>query len=112
VLKSLKNEDLIPNYIYYGTWKEKDYLVMELLGAEDISKLRNRMRNLSVNSMPLTAAAYLTRKMLDCIKRLHKNGYVHRDIKPSNFVRRSKSSTSICIVDFGIAKLVSKFVTG
>lgn len=32
----------------------------------------------------------------------------NRDIKPANFVRKSAKETQFCIVDFGIAKLVSQ----
>lgn len=107
VLKAMNDVSTIPNFIYYGVQDRRDYLVMELLGGEDMSGLRNRIRaSNSSGLITLPAAAYLTRQMLSSIREMHQRGFVHRDIKPANFVRKSKDSTEFYTIDFGIAKLV------
>jgi serine/threonine protein kinase len=79
---------------------------MELLQGEDMSKLRNRAKAASgIGLVALPAAVYLTRQMLACIRAIHERGFIHRDIKPANFVRRDRTGTEFCIIDFGLAKL-------
>lgn len=108
VLKALANVPTVPKFIYYGVQDRRDYLVMELLGGEDMSGLRNRIRqNHSSGLIALPAASYLARQMLTSIQQMHEHGFVHRDIKPANFVRKSKSGSEFYTIDFGIAKLVS-----
>ena len=42
------------------------------------------------------------KQVLLCLKTFR--GYIHRDVKPANFVRKSKDSTSFCVIDFGLTK--------
>jgi serine/threonine protein kinase len=93
--------------MFKGFHDGTEFLVMEYFDGEDMSKIRNHIRQASP-TMPLIPSIYLTIQMLKCIKSLHKHGYVHRDIKPSNFVRISRTSTEFRIIDFGVAKLVSE----
>jgi serine/threonine protein kinase len=82
---------------------------MELLKGEVMSQLRNRIRNPAQNPsglVPIQIASYLTRQMLNCIRKLHEKGYVHRDIKPSNFIRKNSTSTQFLVIDFGLTKQV------
>lgn len=107
VLKTCSDLDVIPKFIYHGSATPTcgEYLVMELLGGEDLSHLRDRVRSKSSTGLiSIHAATYLARQMLRCIKALHSKGYVHRDIKPANFVRKTKDSTKFYIIDFGITK--------
>lgn len=78
---------------------------MDLLGGEDMSCLRDRVRSTSgTRLIPLPAAAYLATQMLTCIRNIHERGFIHRDIKPANFVRRECNSSEFSIIDFGVAK--------
>mmetsp|Transcript_23329 Transcript_23329/g.21218 ORF Transcript_23329/g.21218 Transcript_23329/m.21218 type:complete len:468 (-) Transcript_23329:478-1881(-) len=96
---------VVPKFIYQGNENGIEYLVMELLGGDDMSHLRNRIRQSSGSGLvSLPAATYLASQMLECLKYIHSKGYVHRDVKPSNFVRKSKNSTKFCLIDFGITK--------
>jgi serine/threonine protein kinase len=80
---------------------------MDLLGGEDMSRLRNRARAASgVGLVTLPAAVYLAREMLSCVRGMHGKGYLHRDVKPANFVRREKEGTKFSMVDFGLARQV------
>ena len=105
VMRNLSGLPTVPAYIHHGQYKNREFLVMELLGGEDMSSLRDRVRASSESRLvPLPAAAYLARQMLTCIKNIHDRGYIHRDIKPANFVRRERASTQFCMIDFGVAK--------
>jgi serine/threonine protein kinase len=81
-----------------------DYIVMEHLKGEDMSRLRDRVRG-KAGYIALPIVVYLIQQMLTCVRQLHDAGYVHRDIKPANFVRRSMDGTTFAIVDFGLSKL-------
>lgn len=105
VLRSLGGIPTAPAYIHHGQYKNREYLVMEILGGEDMSSLRDRVRKATgTHLVPLPAAAYLARQMLTCIKNIHERGFIHRDIKPANFVRREANSPRFCMIDFGVAK--------
>lgn len=88
---------------------DKDYIIMELLG-EDMGILRQISRqNIQKNGylIQLPIAIHLAKEMINCIEYVHNKGYIHRDVKPANFVQRLDLPETYCIVDFGIAKLVS-----
>jgi casein kinase 1 len=105
VIKSLNDIPSIPKFYFYGQHKGRDYIVMELLAGEDMSRVRNRARTAScANLVALPAACFLTRQILKSIKAIHERGYIHRDIKPANFVQRDRSSSEFCMVDFGLAR--------
>eukprot|EP01041_Mallomonas_annulata_P004435 gene4435-8839_t len=105
ILKALKDEPRVPNIIQLVSQNDKQYLVMDYVSAEDMSKLRDRIRASSLSPIiPLIPAIHLAREMILCLEVLHKRGYVHRDVKPANFVRSSMNSTEYRIIDFGVAK--------
>lgn len=107
------NVDFIPKLIYQGSSEGQDYIVMELFGGEDMSKLRDRVREASNTGLiSIQATSYLVLQMLKCIKKMHEQGFVHRDIKPANFVRKTRDSTEFAIIDFGITKQVCRNQSG
>jgi serine/threonine protein kinase len=116
VLLSLSGLQCVPNFMEYGFQDNLGaFLVMELLSGEDMATIRNRVRShlaaLSGTSkvgQPMNASLviHFGKEILHCLQAIHSRGYVHRDVKPSNFVRRSHSSTSFSIIDFGITKQV------
>jgi serine/threonine-protein kinase len=78
------------------------FLVMELLGGED---LRSRLQREGMLSVP--QAVDIATQVLRGLVRAHAAGIVHRDLKPDNvfLCRRDDGSTLAKIVDFGISKL-------
>lgn len=105
LLRTLSGLDTVPQYIDHGRHEGLEYLVMELLGGEDMSNLRDRIRRqCGARLIPLPLAVYFIKQMLLCLKDLHSRGMVHRDVKPANFVRKSKDSTSFCVIDFGLTR--------
>ena len=110
VMSDLSEVSTVPRMIYHGHDSGRDYLVMELLTGEDMASLRDRCRVGSVRDLiPIEVCSFLVRQMINSLKAMHEKGYVHRDVKPSNFVRRSKTSTEFCVIDFGLAKQVNTF---
>ena len=105
ILKALSGLETVPHYIDHGRHEGAEYLIMELLGGEDMSKLRERARRqCGVRLVPLPITIHCMKQMLLCLKDVHSRGYVHRDVKPANFVRKSKDSTTFCVIDFGLTK--------
>jgi serine/threonine-protein kinase len=78
------------------------FLVMELLGGEDLRARLVREGRLSVE-----AAAAVAVQVLRALVRAHAGGIVHRDLKPDNvfLCERDDASLYVKIVDFGVSKL-------
>ena len=105
IVKALSGLSTTPRFIKVGKHENREYMVMELLGGEDMAHLRDRIRvNSGLRCIALPGAIFLAQQMLKCIKNIHHRGYVHRDIKPANFIRRTHDSTDFVMVDFGITK--------
>jgi serine/threonine protein kinase len=81
------------------------FLVMELLRGQELGELVRARGHLPPEEvvMLLAQAAY-------ALEKTHRRGIVHRDLKPENlFVsRRDDGMVHVKILDFGIAKLVSR----
>jgi serine/threonine protein kinase len=125
VLKALSGIQGVPRFYCFGTYTNEnsytpaslnsstdsgvgsekyDYIIMEHLKGEDMSRLRDRIRA-RAGYIALPVALFLIQQMLTCVQQVHEVGYVHRDIKPANFVRRNLDSTDFILVDFGLSKL-------
>ncbi len=81
------------------------FLVMDLLRGEDLGQILAARRALS----PAEVALYLHQVAL-ALDKTHAAGIVHRDLKPDNLfvTRRDDGSPCVKILDFGIAKVVSR----
>jgi serine/threonine protein kinase len=64
--------------MYFDNHRDKyEYITMEYLNGDDMSKLRDYNRT-TIKVIPLPVVTYLTCQILECIKNLHQKGYVHR----------------------------------
>jgi len=72
-----------------------DFLVMELLEGESLSK------RLEKGALPVAETLRIGAEMADALERAHRQGIVHRDLKPGNIVL-TKSGAKL--LDFGLAK--------
>lgn len=84
------------------------YLVMERLHGEDLRSLLAR-----TGFLPLPRATRLVRQACQGLAAVHDAGVIHRDLKPANLfvTRRSGSSESCKILDFGVAKTIASEAT-
>src|SRR5450631_1078371 len=88
---------------------ERAYIVMEYLEGESLASAISRTGGFAdeVSSMASVAG-----QIADALAAAHSNGIVHRDLKPENVflaIENSGQTPFIAkILDFGIAKLVSK----
>lgn len=83
------------------------FLAMEYLAGEDLAACLARTRRLA---WPRARALML--EVLDGLACAHAHGVVHRDLKPENIFlardSREDGATSVKLVDFGIAKLLTE----
>jgi eukaryotic-like serine/threonine-protein kinase len=84
------------------------FLVMEHLEGETLAS------RLARGSLPLGQGLAIAMQIADALDAAHRRGIVHRDVKPANImvVRRGGSSgPSIKLLDFGLARTTSPFMT-
>ncbi len=109
-MSRLSDVSSIPR-VYKSSIEGAEYFGMELLTGEDMSKLRNRIRDVNPTKLiPINIASYFARQMVGNLQEMHKRGYVHRDVKPSNFIRKNKKSNLFYTIDFGLAKMVNTLI--
>lgn len=88
------------------TLTEMPWIAMELLDGETLTAFLQRHGRMSA-----AAVHGILEQLLHCLAAAHRVGVVHRDLKPDNvFVanaHRVGASSTIKVLDFGIAKLVA-----
>ncbi|HTL37983.1 MAG TPA: serine/threonine-protein kinase [Kofleriaceae bacterium] len=78
------------------------YLVMDLVEG------RSLRAHLVDGPLPLDRALAILDTIADALDAAHAKGVVHRDLKPDNIVLSNATPPKVFVLDFGIAKLVSK----
>ncbi|HEY3834991.1 MAG TPA: serine/threonine-protein kinase, partial [Bryobacteraceae bacterium] len=93
----LRHQNIVIIYDF-GEHEEVPFLVMELLDGEDLERIINNKRPISLlkklDIMSQSAAG---------LHHAHSKGVVHRDVKPANIMLLADGSVKI--MDFGIALL-------
>jgi len=90
----------IPNVLYYGVEKDKNIMVMDLLG-----KSLEALFTLCGRQFKLKTVLMIADQMIKRIEYIHSRRIIHRDIKPDNFaIGKGNNSHRIYIIDFGLAK--------
>lgn len=88
--------------------QECPYYVMDLLEGESLSQLIKANHRL-----PQARVLSIFIQLADALDSAHQQGIIHRDIKPSNvMVLSEKSGDKVKLVDFGIARLSNRDVSG
>lgn len=99
IIARLQHPNIVQIYDYGIAHDDTPYIVMELLGGEDLSQPLQRAR-----SMPLRAVVPLIVQAARGLHAAHAAGVVHRDLKPANlFLSRQGGEQVLKILDFGIA---------
>ncbi|KAK9881757.1 hypothetical protein WA026_017276 [Henosepilachna vigintioctopunctata] len=90
----------IPHIRYYGTEREHNVLVMDLLGPslEDLFNFCSRRFTIKTVLM-------LADQMIGRMEYVHCKSFIHRDIKPDNFLMGiGRHCNKLFLIDFGLAK--------
>ena len=96
-----------PNIIHikeYFVEKSKFYLVMDLMEGPEI---QDALSSLGEGHYTENDVRLIMRGLFESMAYMHGRGIAHRDLKLENLVlRRPGDLSSVCIVDFGLAKQV------
>src|SRR5215471_10522377 len=85
-----------------GTQEGLPYLVMEYIEGETLSKRLMR------GPLPLDQMWCIAIQVGEALDQAHRHGIVHRDLKPGNMMLAgAKGSTTVKLLDFGLAKISS-----
>ncbi|XP_003742771.1 casein kinase I isoform X2 [Galendromus occidentalis] len=90
----------IPHIRWYGSEKEYNLLVMDLLGPslEDLFNFCSRRFTMKTVLM-------LADQMIGRIEFVHSKNFIHRDIKPDNFLMGiGRHCNKLFLIDFGLSK--------
>ena len=83
----------------YGETEEGDpFLVMELVGGQDLTE------KLNSGTLTLGEAVRIIADVAGALDAAHRHGIVHRDVKPSNI--RISNEAQVKVLDFGLSKQI------
>lgn len=99
-MKMLDNDRVVKIYDSFELGQSL-YIVMEYIDGLNVEQYVNTNGRLKWQE-----AVRLMIQVLDTLQYVHEQGIIHRDIKPGNIM--IKKNGDICLVDFGVAKAVSK----
>lgn len=102
VYRELQGWAGIGKVFYYGTFRECNVMVMQLLGPS-LEDLFNKCGR----KFSLKTTLKLADQLLQRVELLHDNHLIHRDIKPANFAvgRREDGEADVAFsIDFGLSK--------
>lgn len=100
VYRELQGCTGIGRVMYFGTYRDCNVMVMELLGPslEDLFNQCGRR-------FSLKTTLQLADQLLERAETLHENHLIHRDIKPANFVvTHGDAPAMVFCIDFGLSK--------
>ncbi|MDJ0765119.1 MAG: tetratricopeptide repeat protein [Myxococcota bacterium] len=91
----------IVKMIERGEYRDKLFIVMELLKGETLAQIIGQGRQ-----PDLSICVHVIRQVADALSLIHSKGIVHRDIKPSNImlIEKGKDKYFAKLMDFGVAK--------
>ncbi|XP_012321017.1 casein kinase I [Aotus nancymaae] len=90
----------IPHMHWYGQEKDRNVLVMDLLGPS----LKD-LFNFCSRRFTMKTVLMLADQMIHRIEYVHTKNFLHRDIKPDNFlIGTGRHCNKLFLIDFGLAK--------
>jgi hypothetical protein len=100
-LAELRHSGIV-SYVAHGSTGQQGYLAMEWLEGEELS------RRLARQPLGLSETLSLLRRAAEALATAHRQGIVHRDLKPSNLFLRGGKPEEVVLLDFGLARYVSR----
>ena len=92
-----------PYFAGKGTWRERDYLLMELVDGID---LRSWLL-LNGGRMAEAGALGVISQLANAMEHAHRRcGMIHRDIKPANLMFAKGAKPQLKVVDFGVSTYI------
>jgi eukaryotic-like serine/threonine-protein kinase len=84
------------------------WMALEWLEGETLAAFLAARRAGQDGGLPAAEAVELVRPAIEALAYAHSRGIAHRDVKPANImVARTPKGTSVRVLDFGIAKILS-----
>ncbi|MDB4965141.1 MAG: Serine/threonine protein kinase [Myxococcales bacterium] len=101
----IRHENIIDVYDFGKTPDRYYYFVMELLEGSSLADELKRLGRIE-----LKRACFVVGQIARALAAVHAAGIVHRDLKPGNLflTRRAQVEDFVKVLDFGIAKLITK----
>ena len=100
ILNLLQGGTGIPKAYKFINTKEKNYLIMELLGQS-----LDKLYSLCKKCFDIKTIIKIAIQMIERIEYIHSKGIIHRDIKPANFLIGTKKKKDIIyLIDYGLSK--------
>tara|TARA_B110001450_G_scaffold257029_1_gene290430 strand:+ start:101 stop:964 length:864 start_codon:yes stop_codon:yes gene_type:complete len=99
----LNNIRGVPKMKQYGTYKEYNYLIIDLLG-KSLEYYKKKYNKICLKNVLLIGI-----QMFQRIRDIHNLNIIHRDIKPENFMfGNNENKDLLYLIDFGLSKLYFK----
>lgn len=97
---SIKHPNVV-DILDVGVWRERPYIVMEMLVGCDLQSYLDRFKTLSDGEV-----AKLALPVIAGVMAVHEAGVVHRDLKPSNIFLSNGPEGEVIpkVLDFGVSK--------
>lgn len=102
VLAALSHPAIVRHVAHGATPEDELYLAMEWLEGEDLAERSARA--------PLTLGEVISvmTRVADAVGAAHDRGLIHRDLKPSNVFLEGRDPARAKLLDFGLAREVSR----
>ena len=100
-ISALNHPHIATVHDYGETPEGEPFLVMELVGGQDLNE------KLRTGTLTLGEAVRIIAAVAGALDAAHKRGIVHRDVKPSNV--RISNEQQVKVLDFGLSKQLENF---
>ncbi|HEX5749428.1 MAG TPA: protein kinase [Archangium sp.] len=102
LLAELRHPGIVAYVAHGSTEAHQPYLAMEWLEGEVLS------HRLARQPLGLPETLSLLRRAAEALTTAHQQGIVHRDLKPSNLFLRGGRPEEVVLLDFGLARYVTR----
>ncbi|WP_395849602.1 serine/threonine-protein kinase PknK [Cystobacter fuscus] len=102
LLAELRHPGIVSYVAHGSTATGQPYLAMEWLEGEELS------RRMARQPLGLSETLCLLRRAAEALTTAHQQGIVHRDLKPSNLFLRGGRPEEVVLLDFGLARYVTR----